>query len=142
MAITDGVGIRFVAGFGPIVRAPQESKGFYKDLLGLPLEPMPQDPDYFNGEGINGVKHFALWPLASAAQSCFGTSEWPSNVPAPTAWLEFDVDDVGAASAVLKKRGCRLLVDNRKEPWGQTVTRLLSPEGILIGITFTPWLRG
>ena len=31
--------------------------------------------------------------------------------------------------------------DNRKEPWGQTVTRLLSPEGILIGITLTPWLR-
>ena len=26
-------------------------------------------------------------------------------------------------------------------PWGQTVTRLLSPEGLLTGVTFTPWLR-
>lgn len=59
----------------------------------------------------------------------------------PQAWLEFDVEDVAAASAVLKARGYQLLVDNRMEPWGQTVTRLLSPEGILVGITFTPWLR-
>jgi len=88
------------------------------------------------------VRHFALWPLANAAESCFGTKTWPSAVPTPNAWLEFDVEDVASASAVLKKRGCKLLVDNKKEPWGQTVTRLLSPEGILIGITFTPWLRG
>jgi catechol 2,3-dioxygenase-like lactoylglutathione lyase family enzyme len=142
MATTDGLGIKFVAGFGPIVRSPQESRGFYGDLLGLPLKPMPQDQNYFHGEGIDGVKHFALWPLANAAESCFGSREWPDSVPAPTSWLEFDVDDVDAASETLKKRGCRLLVDNRKEPWGQIVTRLLSPEGILIGITFTPWLRG
>jgi len=42
---------------------------------------------------------------------------------------------------VLKKRGYKLLVEARKEPWGQIVSRLLSPEDILIGITFTPWLR-
>lgn len=135
------LGMKFVAGFGPIVRKPQESRGFYADLLGLPLEPMPNDPDYFHGEGIEGVKHFALWPLPSAAQSCFGKSEWPDTVPAPTSWLEIEVEDVGVASEFLKKKGCKLLVDNRKEPWGQTVTRMLSPEGILIGVTFTPWLR-
>jgi hypothetical protein len=33
------------------------------------------------------------------------------------------------------------LVSARKEPWGQIVTRLLSPEGILVGVTFTPLLR-
>ena len=37
--------------------------------------------------------------------------------------------------------GYQLLVDTRKEPWGQTVTRLLSPEGLLVGITHTPWMR-
>jgi hypothetical protein len=62
-------------------------------------------------------------------------------MPEPTAWLEFDVDDVASASDDLVRRGCKLLVNNRKEPWGQTVTRLMSPENILIGITFTPWLR-
>jgi hypothetical protein len=62
-------------------------------------------------------------------------------VPAPNSWIEFDVEDVGTASEALKARGYELLVDNRKEPWDQTVTRLLSPEGVLVGVTFTPWMR-
>lgn len=62
-------------------------------------------------------------------------------MPVPHAWLEFDVKDVAAATRVLAGRGYRLLVENRVEPWGQTVSRLLSPEGLLIGITLTPWLR-
>ena len=40
----------------------------------------------------------------------------------------------------MKQKGYVLLVEDRKEPWGQTVTRLLSPEAILMGLTFTPWL--
>ena len=132
--------VLFVAGFGPVVRDPTESRAFYKDTLGLPLEPMPHDESYLHGE-LDGVRHFALWPLASAAESCFGTSEWPADVPAPTAWLELDVEDVASATRVLKERGYRLLVENRTEPWGQTVTRLLSPEGVLVAVTFTPWMR-
>ena len=38
-------------------------------------------------------------------------------------------------------RGYRILVDSKLEPWGQTVSHLLSPEGILLGIVFTPWLH-
>ena len=141
MTITNEVGVKFLAGFGPIVAAPQESRGFYGDVLGLPLKAMESESDYFLAEGIDGVRHFGLWPLSSAAQSCFGKQEWPSDMPTPNAWLEFDVEDVCVASEVLKARGCRLLVNNRKEPWGQIVTRLLSPEGLLIGVTFTPWMR-
>ena len=134
--------VSFVAGFGPIVRDPAASRALYRDTLGLPLEPMPNDDTYLHAEGMDGVRHFALWPLAQAAQSCFGTPQWPASVPAPSSWMEFDVDDVATASAELERRGYQLLVNNRKEPWGQTVSRLLSPEGILVGITFTPWLRG
>jgi catechol 2,3-dioxygenase-like lactoylglutathione lyase family enzyme len=141
--MTDMTGLKvlFVAGFGPIVRDPQASRALYLDTLQLPLEAMPQDPDYLHGEKLDGVRHFALWPLASAAESCFGSKVWPDDVPTPQAWLEFDVEDVANATQVLKGRGYTLLVDCRTEPWGQTVTRLLSPEGMLIGITFTPWLR-
>ena len=71
----------------------------------------------------------------------FGADSWPPDVPTPQGWIEFDVEDVAAASAVLKRRGYTLLVDSREEPWGQTVTRLLSPEGLLVGLTYTPWLR-
>ncbi len=34
-----------------------------------------------------------------------------------------------------------MLVKNKKEPWGQTVSRFLAPGGLLVGITFTPWMR-
>ena len=141
MTESAGLKVLFVAGFGPLVRDPQASRSFYVDTLGLPLAAMPDNPQYLHGETLDGVRHFALWPLALAAKSCFGTSVWPDSVPTPHSWLELDVEDVASATVVLKERGYTLLVDGRMEPWGQTVTRLLSPEGILVGITFTPWLR-
>ena len=136
-----GMKVLFVAGFGPLVKDAKASKSFYVDALGLPMEQRPDNPDYYHSEKLDGVRHFALWPLVEAAQSCFGTGVWPKDVPEPHSWMEFDVEDVAAASAALKERGYKLLVEARKEPWGQTVTRLLSPEGVLVGITFTPWLR-
>lgn len=131
MAEHAGVKVLFVAGFGPIVREQVKSKEFYVDVLGLPLEAMPPDPNYVHGDKLEGVKYFALWPLSGAAQSCFGSDTWPDDVPAPTSWLEFDVEDVASAAAALKARGYHLLVEPREEPWGQTVARLLSPEGYL-----------
>ena len=62
-------------------------------------------------------------------------------MPAPQAWLEFDVDSVENATAALESDGYQMLVKNKKEPWGQTVSRLISPEGLLVGVTFTPWMR-
>jgi hypothetical protein len=41
----------------------------------------------------------------------------------------------------LKEAGYELLVEAREEPWGQSVTRFLSPDGILLALTHTPWLR-
>jgi hypothetical protein len=60
----------------------------------------------------------------------------------PQAWLEFDVDNVENATADLESRGYQMLVKNKKEPWGQTVSRFISPEGLLVGVTFTPLMRG
>jgi len=133
-----GIDVLFVAGFGPIVQDFDASKRLYKDVLGLPLE----GDDYLNTSRIDGVKEYALWPLSEAAESCFGTKAWPKDIPIPQAWLEFDVADVEAATRELEAQGYRLLVSARKEPWGQTVTRFLSPEGMLVGVTHTPWLRG
>ena len=36
---------------------------------------------------------------------------------------------LNGATANLESRGCRMLVRNKKEPWGQTVSRFISPEG-------------
>ena len=55
-----------------------------------------------------------------------------------------DVESAGAvapAAAEMVARGHRLLVETKVEPWGQTVARLLSLEGILVGIVYTPWMH-
>jgi catechol 2,3-dioxygenase-like lactoylglutathione lyase family enzyme len=136
-----GLDVLFVSGFGPIVRDHFVSVALYRDTLGLPLTTMDGNPTYFHGEGIDGVRHFAMWPLAQAAQSCFATDTWPADVPAPQAWIEFDVEDVATATEALKAQGYKLLVNARKEPWGQTVSRFLTPEGLLAAVTHTPWMR-
>jgi catechol 2,3-dioxygenase-like lactoylglutathione lyase family enzyme len=129
--------VLFVAGFGPIVRDMDAALRFYRDAIGMPLE----EKGDVSTEKVDGVKHFGLWPLAEAAESCFGSREWPSNMTAPQAWIEFDVEDVAAAAQELSAKGYRLLVGPKTEPWGQTVARLLSPEGIIVGVTITPWMR-
>ena len=131
--------VLFIAGFGPIVRDPESSGKLYADTLGIPFEEEPGG--YLHTGKLDGAKQFALWPLTQAAESCFGSGTWPNDAPIPQAWIEFDVEDLQEATNELKKQGYRLLVAARKEPWGQTVTRLLSPEGLLVGVTHTPWLR-
>ena len=134
------IDVMFVAGFGPISQDTASSPAFYIQTLGLPLKPMEGNAEYLlTEEGrLPGVKHFAVWPLSQAATSCFGESEHPI----PQGWIEYEVQDLDSATRVLSEKGYRLLVANRTEPWGQTVTRLLSPEGLLTGLTITPWLRG
>lgn len=134
------INILFIAGFGPIVREPAESQRLYSELFGIPFK--EESGGYLHTEALTGAKSFALWPLSQAAQSCFGKDSWPDDIPAPQAWLEFDVDSVHKATAELESRGHRMLVKNKKEPWGQIVSRFISPEGLLVGITFTPWMRG
>lgn len=140
--LTD-IQVLFVAGFGPITRDTQTSKAFYVDALRLPLKAMDGNSDYMLTEHdtLPGVKHFALWPLSQAAFSCFGSGQWPEHIAAPQGWVEFEVEDIEIATNALIQKGYQLLVAKREEPWGQTVTRLLSPEGLLAGVTITPWLR-
>ena len=132
----------FVAGFGPIVRDVDASRAFWGDGLGIRLK--ESSDDYWTNDDLGGVKAFALWPLSQAAESCFGTSIWPADLPEPQAWMELDVEaaeDVAPATAEMAARGYQILVDAKLEPWGQTVSHLLSPEGMLVGIVFTPWLH-
>jgi catechol 2,3-dioxygenase-like lactoylglutathione lyase family enzyme len=131
--------VLFVAGFGPIVRDAAEHRRLYGEALGIRFK--EEKDGYRHTEALAGVKTFALWPLWQAAQSCFGKDAWPEEIPAPQAWLEFDVDDVEKATAELESQGYRMLVRNKREPWGQTVSRFLAPEGLLVGIACTPALR-
>jgi hypothetical protein len=134
--------VSFVAGFGPIVHEVDKSRAFWASGLGIELQEAA--PSYWASDDLDGVKAFALWPLAQAAESCFGTDTWPAEIPVPQAWIEFDVESVDAvtsAIAELEAAGHRVLRGAQQEPWGQTTSRLLSPEGLLVGVTYTPQMH-
>ncbi len=131
--------VLFIASFAPIVASPSAGRAFYLNDIGLTLD--QSDGDYVFSEKLAGARHFGLWPLAEAAKACYGTASWPADVPVPQAALEFEVDDVAAAARELESKGHRLIHQPRTEPFGQTIARLLSPEGLLIGVCLTPWLR-
>jgi catechol 2,3-dioxygenase-like lactoylglutathione lyase family enzyme len=135
--------IRFITSMSVITPDPEQSRALYVAALGLPLQAAEGD-DYLHSEGIDGAKHFGLWPLRQAAQACFGSDQWPSDRPVPQASVEFEVDDpaaVARAGAELEAGGFTLLHPARTEPWGQTVARLQSIEGIIVGISYAPSLH-
>lgn len=134
--------ISFVSGFGPIVRDVDASHRFWSEALGIEMGEL--SPGYFATDNVDGVKHLSLWPLSEAAENTFGTAEWPADVPVPQAGIEFDVESpeaVAEAAAELEAKGYRILRGARLEEWQQTTARLLSPEGLLVGIAYTPWMH-
>jgi catechol 2,3-dioxygenase-like lactoylglutathione lyase family enzyme len=134
--------VEFVTSIAVIAPDPSESRRLYMDGFGLPLKQL--DGEYFASDEIGGCKHFGVWPLTQAAQACFGTTSWPDDIPIPQVSLEFEVGDVDAVTAgadELRARGYQLLHDARQEPWGQTVARLISPEGAVIGVSYAPSLH-
>ena len=135
--------VHFIASFSVVSAHPADDRRLFKDGLGLPLEPPSSvsDSDYVFSERIPGAKHFGVWPLAEAAQACFGRDTWPESHPVPQASVEFEVDDVEAAARELEDKGYRLLHPARTEPWQQVVARLQTPDGVIVGVTYTPWLR-
>jgi catechol 2,3-dioxygenase-like lactoylglutathione lyase family enzyme len=135
------VKILFIGSVAVIATDLEQDLKLFVQTLGLPLA---GDDDYYHSEQIAGSKSFGIWPLAHAAQACFGTPDWPAEHPVPQASIEFEVADAGAvgpAAAELAARGFPLLHEARVEPWGQTVARVLSPAGLIIGISYAPALH-
>lgn len=131
--------IEFLSTVAMIAPDPPHSRRLYVDALGLPLA--GEAGDYQHSEQIDGCKSFGIWPLSQAAEACFGTPEWPAERPVPQVSIEFDVGDAAAVSTAtqeLEEAGFALLHPPRTEPWGQTVARMQSPEGAIIGISHIP----
>jgi catechol 2,3-dioxygenase-like lactoylglutathione lyase family enzyme len=134
--------IEFLATVAVIAPDPSASRNLYVGALGLPLQ--GEGDGYYHSEQITGCKSFGIWPLSQAAQACFGSDQWPAERPVPQVSIEFDVADataVTAAARELERAGYEHLYGAREEPWGQTVARLQSPEGAIIGISFAPALH-
>jgi catechol 2,3-dioxygenase-like lactoylglutathione lyase family enzyme len=134
--------IEFLSTIAVITPDPPASRSLYIDALGLALE--SGGGEYWHSERISGCKHFGIWPLSQAAEACFGTTQWPTERQLPQVSIEFDVADaaaVDAAAQELQQAGHELLHPAREEPWGQTVARLQSPEGAIVGISYAPSLH-
>ncbi|MGH7639882.1 MAG: VOC family protein [Candidatus Dormibacteria bacterium] len=134
--------IEFLATVAVITPDPTDSRSLYVEALGLQLQ--GEGDGYYHSEQIAGCKSFGIWPLPQAARACFGTDRWPAERPVPQVSVEFDVssaDAVALAARELVEAGHDLLHEVREEPWGQTLARLQSPEGAIIGITYTPVLH-
>jgi hypothetical protein len=112
----DAVKILFIAGFAPIVRDAAPTRKLYIDDLGILFT--EEVGGNLHTETLQGANTFALWPLSEAAQSCFDSVSWPSDVPVPQAWIEFEVDSVGDSTAALERRGHRILVKNKASASG------------------------
>lgn len=130
-----------IAGFAVITRDPAPSKRLYRDTMQLPLN---EKDDYLSVDRFRGVNHFGVWPLTMAAESCFGTNAWPDEYPVPQATIEFELENVEAVQAAveeMKANGQAFVHETRIEPWGQTVARFISPEGLLVGLSYAPWMH-
>ncbi|MBA2794017.1 MAG: hypothetical protein H0U32_08545 [Thermoleophilaceae bacterium] len=58
--------------------------------------------------------------------------------------VEFEVESAQAVTAgatELEAEGFSLLHPPRTEPWGQTIARILSSEGLIVGRSYAPWLH-
>ena len=135
----DLVDVQFITSVAVIAPDPSLSRGLYVDALGLALTAEPDG--YLHSEQIAGSKSFGVWPLTQAAQACFGTPEWPADRPVPQVSIEFELADaetVQVGAQELKAQGFTLLHEARTEPWGQTVARLQSSEGAIIGLSYVP----
>ena len=136
--------ILFVSGVSLISNAGTQTKDLLINTFGLPLNPPQPNDEYVFSEKIGGSKHFGVWPLTQAAEACFGKKQWPAKHPVPQICIEFEVENaeaVAAAEGELKALGHALLHATRTEPWGQTVCRLLTAEGAILGVSFAPWLH-
>ena len=87
----------FISSLAIVTPDPAQSRKLFMDVLGLPLKRHEGD-DYYFSENIGGSRHFGVWPLAQAAEACFGTLAWPADRPIPQACIEFEVGRLGTAS--------------------------------------------
>jgi len=133
--------IQCIAGFATITPDPAASAALYRDTLGLVFK---EQGDYLYMDRFPGANHFGMWPLSEAALACFGERQWPADIPTPTSTIEFELADVAAVAAAvaeMKAAGQKFIHEVRTEPWGQTMARFMSPENILVGLSYAPWLH-
>lgn len=134
---------RFIGAVGVISNSLSDGRALFVDALRLPLR-RAKGTHFLHSENLDGSKYFGVWPLSEAAKSCFGVETWPADRPVPQSFVEIEVEspaEVVRVASELKRRGYRLLHDPRTDPWGQTVARLQTETGLILGVSYVPWMH-
>jgi catechol 2,3-dioxygenase-like lactoylglutathione lyase family enzyme len=109
----------------------ERSVRFYRDVLGIPLEPgsnEPADDPWYGGDHSEyswregAYLHFALFPSR-------GPDKRTKSVE-----LGLIVSDVRACHERAAAAGVEVLHEPRPEPWG-TTARYRDPDGNIVGVT-------
>jgi catechol 2,3-dioxygenase-like lactoylglutathione lyase family enzyme len=135
--------ILFIGSVGMITRTPTEGRRFFVDGLHLPLK-QAKGSRFLFSEKLEGSRYFGVWPISEAARVCFGRNKWPADRPVPQVFVEFEVDgpeSVALGASELESKGFTLLHPPRTDPWGQTVARLQTRDGVIVGISYVPWMH-
>jgi hypothetical protein len=133
----------FIGAVGVITNNLGEGKALYAEAMGLPLV-QTRGTNFIHTDKLEGSKYFGVWPLSEAAKACFGKTKWPAGRPIPQMFVEFEMESperVSVAASELESKGYTLVHGARTDPWGQTVARLQTVEGLIVGISYVPWMH-
>ncbi len=133
----------FIGAVGVITSDLAAGRSLYVSDLGLPLKQL-RDTNFLHTDKLPGSRYFGVWPLSEAAKACFGSASWPRGRPIPQMFIELEMASpagVVRAAAELEAKGHHLLHGPRTDPWGQTVARLQTPDGLIVGLSYVPWMH-
>lgn len=130
--------LRHVASVAEIVEDLSAAIRFYREVLGLRVEPVP-GAGYAKVE-LPGILHFGIWDRAHAARAVLGPDTARERIPLGLS-IGFEVDGVDVDASALSGRGLSLLQGPHEEPWGQRTARFWMPSGMLAEIAETPGAR-
>jgi predicted enzyme related to lactoylglutathione lyase len=105
---------------------------FYRDALGIPLEPGLNEPA--DDRWIGGHHAEVSWRGGAYLHFALFASRPPDLRVTRGAELGFLVADADALHARIAAAGAKILHAPRAEPWGRTA-RYLDPDGNVVGIT-------
>jgi catechol 2,3-dioxygenase-like lactoylglutathione lyase family enzyme len=130
--------IRHLSGLAEVVEDIESAVSFYQDTLGLVVN-FETGNNYADVE-LPGILHFGLWSREAAAAVILGSPNQSDQIPLGF-FIGLEVDSVLETTKQVEENKISFLQTTKKEEWGQVTSRLITPSGVLIELTETPWAR-